>query len=600
MPLRIFISSYCVSALAICAASSVVAQPIQGADTGVAPTAASANDPASLLSANLRILSQNPYDVEALTQAGLGALAVEDASAAMGFLARAEELSPQSGRIKAALGSALAMLEKPDEALSLFAEAVVLGASAAEYAADRGLAYDLKGENRRAQRDYDLALRYRADDKVILRLALSLGITGDRDAALTLLTPLVKKNNQAAWRARAFVLAMNGQLIEAERIANDATPGAIAGAMSPFLERLSRLSPSQRAHAVHFGTMPSAGVRYAIAETNEPFRPVAFAEPQPPKLDRTVEDTRVLALPLPTPDTREARQREKRERELGKIANRSKALTDTIPSPPIAAKKIPALMPQTQAVIDELLRPKVVVADVKPIVVARPEPATPITSPQEFVLDPVASQEPKPIFEVQPIRKIEIVALPPSGFEARPALSTPEPVGQAPIAGRPPTPVSPPPSRLAALLEGIEVEQETVANALPSDVELKAARAATRKKADVEAKAAAIKAVEAKKLAEEKAVAKKHPARHWVQIATGANRAGLPGTWKKLQGDAPKTLAGQSAASVPFKSTNRLLVGPFKSEAEARALVNKLSKEGKSATAYTSESGQEIAKIGGK
>ena len=51
-------------------------------------------EPADRLAMSLRMLSQNPYDVGALTQAGESALAVGDANAAISFLARAEELSP--------------------------------------------------------------------------------------------------------------------------------------------------------------------------------------------------------------------------------------------------------------------------------------------------------------------------------------------------------------------------------------------------------------------------------------------------------------------------------------------------------------------------
>ena len=82
-----------------------------------------------------------------------------------------------------------------------------------------------------------------------------------------------------------------------------------------------------------------------------------------------------------------------------------------------------------------------------------------------------------------------------------------------------------------------------------------------------------------------------------MQIATGANESGLPGTWKKLKEKAPAALKGLSASSVPFKATTRLLVGPFKSQAEARVLVNAIGKAGLSGSTFTSEAGQEIAKV---
>jgi tetratricopeptide (TPR) repeat protein len=167
-------------------------------------------DPADRLASSLRLLAQNPYDIGALTQAGESALAVGDANAAIGFLARAEGLSPTNGRIKSSLASALVLVERPNEALRLFSEAQALGIPETGLARDRGLAYDLSGDPKRAQRDYHLVLRSRGDDEVTRRLALSMGIAGEKDAALKQLEPLIRKRDQAAWRARAFIMAMNG------------------------------------------------------------------------------------------------------------------------------------------------------------------------------------------------------------------------------------------------------------------------------------------------------------------------------------------------------------------------------------------------------
>ncbi|OYU71998.1 MAG: hypothetical protein CFE32_25030, partial [Alphaproteobacteria bacterium PA3] len=84
-------------------------------------------DPAQTLSENLKALARDPYNVDALLQAGSGALAVGDPNAAFGFFARAEELSPSNARAKAGLGSALTMMERPREALRAFDEAMALG-----------------------------------------------------------------------------------------------------------------------------------------------------------------------------------------------------------------------------------------------------------------------------------------------------------------------------------------------------------------------------------------------------------------------------------------------------------------------------------------
>jgi hypothetical protein len=85
-----------------------------------------------------------------------------------------------------------------------------------------------------------------------------------------------------------------------------------------------------------------------------------------------------------------------------------------------------------------------------------------------------------------------------------------------------------------------------------------------------------------------------------VQIATGANESGLGITWKRLREKAPEAFKGLSASYTPFKATNRVLVGPFKNNAEARAVVNAMNKAGLSGNSFTSEAGQEILKISAK
>ena len=83
-------------------------------------------------------------------------------------------------------------------------------------------------------------------------------------------------------------------------------------------------------------------------------------------------------------------------------------------------------------------------------------------------------------------------------------------------------------------------------------------------------------------------------------FSTNRISAGLPSTWKKLREKAPDVFKGRTASVVPFKATNRVLVGPFKSQAEARALVSAMGKAGLQGSTYASEAGQEVARIGGK
>lgn len=206
----------------------------------------------------LQRLATYPGDIDALIDAGNAALLLQDPQAAIGFFARAEEMSPGNGRVKAGLGSALLLNENPYEALRLFDEAKRLGVPDTVYAADRGLAYDLVGNSNAAQDDYELALRRGADDETIRRYALSLGISGDRAAAEAQLDPLLRKRDAAAWRTRAFVLAISGDAEGAIAIADATMPKRMAASIEPFFRFMGRLTPAQQAAAAHFGHFPAA------------------------------------------------------------------------------------------------------------------------------------------------------------------------------------------------------------------------------------------------------------------------------------------------------------------------------------------------------
>ena len=148
----------------------------------------------------------------------------------------------------------------------MFAEAIALGAPTAEIARDRGLAYDMIGDPRRAQQDYALALRRGDDPEVRRRMALSLAISGQRDAALRMIDDQLRRHDRAAWRTQAFVLALTGDARRRRRHrASRMMPAGAAQAMAPFFARLAALSPAQKAMAVHFGHFPSDG--RAIAST---------------------------------------------------------------------------------------------------------------------------------------------------------------------------------------------------------------------------------------------------------------------------------------------------------------------------------------------
>src|SRR5439155_3439923 len=187
---------------------------------------------ASDLSRYLGMLADNPDSVPALTGAGKAALDLGDGEAALNFFGRADVLSPQDGTIKAGIGSGLVLMEQAQAAMPLFDEAIRLGIPIAGIAGYRGLAYDLMGDPARAQQDYRLALRRREDPEVRRRLALSLAIGGQRDAALGAIDEQLRRQDRAAWRARAFILALTGDAQGANRVVEAAMPYQ-AAAMEP-------------------------------------------------------------------------------------------------------------------------------------------------------------------------------------------------------------------------------------------------------------------------------------------------------------------------------------------------------------------------------
>ena len=197
----------------------------------------------------LTALAENPNSVAALIDAGRAALDIGDGSAALGFFTRASELSPRDARVKAGLAAAHVQTGNPQTALLLYGEAVSLGMSEAAVAGDRGLAYDLLGQTARAQQDYVLSLRHRESPETRRRLAVSLAISGQREAALRVIEGQIRGQDRAGLRTRALVLALSGDRVGASDAARAAMPAATASAIVPFLQRMSSLSPVQMASA---------------------------------------------------------------------------------------------------------------------------------------------------------------------------------------------------------------------------------------------------------------------------------------------------------------------------------------------------------------
>ena len=221
--------------------------------------------PAAALARYVRTLASDPKEFDSLIGAGKAALELGDTQAAAGFFARADEVNPRSPMPQAGMGAVAVANGEPQGALPYFKRAQQLGLPLASFACDRGLAYDLMGQQTQAQSDYRVALSGRDADEARRRLALSLAISGNRNDALQILAPLSGKGDSGVARVRAFVLALTGDPNSAMKAIDAAMPGSWTR-VAPFLQRLPGLNSGQKAAAVNLGLFPdSGGPAYAFA-----------------------------------------------------------------------------------------------------------------------------------------------------------------------------------------------------------------------------------------------------------------------------------------------------------------------------------------------
>jgi Flp pilus assembly protein TadD len=534
----------------------------------------------------LRILAESPHNVGALIGAGKAALELGDAQGALTFFARAEQDAPRDGWVKKWEGSALVQLEQPAAALKFFRDAVSLGVPDASVAGDRGLAWDISGDPRRAQRDYRLALSQGSDPELTRRLALSLAISGEREPALQLLQDQLMRRDRAAYRTRAFVLALTGDWQDADRDVEAALPAQQAAGLEPFLARLSSLSLADRALAVHLGRFPGSGraappaatyaqnnyaqnsysgnggARSNLAALPPGYRPT----PQPtqsassasldavePEESRPAISSAVAAAePAPTAPRR--------------IPGAQSETPRPRPAPAVAARRTQSYEPPVSQwswsrgdLPSMPHRAPVKAASQSPV---RP-PAAAATSPEAPTH---ARTEPRPV-EIADARAPAVppvtrsVAPPPAAAQSQPA-----PRGRL--------------AEVAAALDRIEDTQRArrVAAAVQPDEARPAARpqAAARKVPVAEAR---------------------EPARHWVQLAHAADPDVLPREYGRLKDKAPKLFTGRTVWTAPGRSTSRLLVGPFESEEAAQRFVDRLEKADVTGLAWTSDAGQKVEKL---
>lgn len=305
-----------------------------------------AQSPSRDLNAALARLAADPRNVAALFDAAEAALKLGDSDAAIGFLTRANEVQPGNARTKALLGKAQLAAEDPVTAISSYDEAERAGADTFAMAADRALAYDLVGDNGRAQRWYQVALSRGADDEITRRYAMSLAIAGDRRGAEALLAPLIEKQDRAAWRTRTFAMAVTGGPDEAVAIAYASMPQDLAAGIAPYLRYMPRLTPAQQAAAANFGRFPRA----ADIGRDDP-RVVQYAalNPRAPRLAEAGLIPSGAPLGPPTAST-DKPSREKRRRP-GRIETASITPTTTRPAATVAPSTTAAAQTSASATL---------------------------------------------------------------------------------------------------------------------------------------------------------------------------------------------------------------------------------------------------------
>ncbi len=522
-----------------------------------APAAPISAEPAGAakLRAAMRRISFNPSDADAMADAGDASLALGDANAALNFFTRANALRPGNSRILSGLATATVHTENPFEALRLFDQAVRLGASERSIALDRALAFDLLGNFGRAQQDYKLARTASTSDDLIIRQAVSLSLAGQKEAADAMLVPLLQRNSPAAWRARAFMLAARGDLRESTKVAQGFMDASSALRMERYFRLMPSLTDAQKAAAIHLGHFPTS---QAVGRDSEQVRRIASALPQTPVVSG---DNRLIpsgtALGPKAAPTRDGKSTPKPDRARDQKAQQPLESQAVVANVPESLK-----LPKTETV-----RPLVSTALVKPASASTPTPL-----PAQAQNTPVAAEpQPKPaVITPQPTQNAasatEALALTQAPAVA---VQAPEPVPAERVAS----------SRfdLGAIVEAIDIpESEQRPSQIPVDLK----------------KLKPVVKVDPKLAAKAKAE-KDHPARFWVQIATG-NADALDFDYRKLSKTYAVLLKSRKAFTAEWGRTDRLLVGPFADQKAAKKWEGDYKKAGGDAFMWKSEMGEVV------
>lgn len=504
------------------------------------------------LNSALRRLSANPVDLDALLQAGGAALALRDIAAAEGFYSRALEVAPNNGYVK--LGLARLRLERqdPTAALRLFDEAERAGVPGSAMAAERAFAYDLVGDQTRAQAAYRTALAAREDDEIRRRLALSLAISGRRQAFEDTILPLLNANDRAAFRTRAFGLAILGEEQQAVVIAETMLPTDLALRLTPYLRYMPRLTAAQQAAAANLGVFPPAD------EIGRDDAAIAGYAAQGQRIARSADAS---LTPSGQPFARPAASASTPSRAVSTEPSFPAESRGELPPRPADAvgNDGPPQLETRMAGSDSEAASSPPLASQPALVASSAEPSMPTVILPDEEPDTLAMLSATP--PETPAARIETVEVGPS---------TP--------------PTSPAAER--------QQEPASVADAF-ADLQLAPIGSPIRI-----ADAVDITAITPpREVARAEPAAPVHPARHWVQVATGRDLAALKFDWRRISRGAEGELDGKGPFTTPWGEANRLLAGPYPTPAAARAKVTALKAMDIDSFPFTSEEGEAIAPL---
>ncbi|MXP25663.1 tetratricopeptide repeat protein [Altererythrobacter indicus] len=531
------------------------------------------------LSNALKALARNSQDVDALIAAGDAAVRLDDYDAALGFLGRAQSISPNDPRIDASLAVMALRKDQPVEALTLFDKAEKAGLALDSYAADRALAYDLVGNNTRAQQLYQQALRADANnDELRRQLAMSQAISGNRAAAEATLLPMLQKQDLAAYRTRAFALAVLGDTEEAVSIAQTILPKTLSDRIAPYLRYMPRLTKAQQATAANLGKFPDAD---KIGREDPALRQFADVGQQTGSGAQAMANGRANVETAAVDTRRNSKGRTRAERNSDRLTPTGRPMGSRTTTAQSATTKLtPGRTPikaepeQVSAVPQpasgEL--PPVESASAKSAEVAvaqnRSAPAqTPIR--RESTLPP----SPQVVAELQKMRSDPVVQAVP---QKTPVLAQQQPS---------PEPIRPVPEEQA--------KAETLSSAF-SDFTLPPQNQRVVPSGAVDITKITPARPQPKPKEPPKPKPPAFPSRNWVQVATGKNVSAFKFDWKRISKKADGLLDGKKTYTAKWVEANRLLFGPFPSESDAQDMVTQLKKKGVDAFTFTSAEGEEI------